>query len=80
MRWLAWKLVGIPSVVLTDFDGHEVRRFVRRDAVGPWCARIGGINEVRLRAGGSITTTRRDNPNRISWVDSWRPLYGTVRP
>lgn len=71
MSWkheLAWKLFGMESVLLFDFDGEVNARFVHNLGQYKTAKRLGfGIRTVILLPGGALQNG--------GWVRRWEPLW-----
>ncbi len=69
LRWLAWKLIGVQSVVLVDFDGEEnVRYLGYRNHNVPYALRF-STKTVRLWHDGRVTSLDGSS----TWVTNWYP-------
>lgn len=73
LYWLLWRLFGVRSVVLIDYDGELSLRMARRLGQRFYARRVGfGLANITLLPGG-----RTEGP---SYVRGWEPAYPAGPP
>lgn len=64
--WLLWRVFGVQSVVLEDFDGEVNARIV---------SRLGNVRSARRFIGASVRLLQDGKLRGPRYVERWHPLY-----